>query len=96
MSLMAGKGHKVSRDADSLIGKQKPRERLFLLLSRLYDSFFSYTGNMLNTVELRSVRVRRYEPPHDKNQQNNCAPYKDSDQPGHPCFCENNPFGCVL
>ena len=25
-----------------------------------------------------------YEPPRDKNQQNDCAPSEDSDQPGHP------------
>ena len=25
-----------------------------------------------------------YEPRHEKNQQNECAPSEDSDQPGHP------------
>ena len=28
--------------------------------------------------------LMRYKPPHDKTQQNDCAPSEDSDQPGHP------------
>ena len=31
-----------------------------------------------------SVKVRKYEPPHDKTNKLICAPSEDSDQPGHP------------
>ena len=34
--------------------------------------------------EMLGSQLERYEPPHDKNQQNDCLPSEDSDQLGHP------------
>ena len=67
---------------------QKPFIRCISQKGQVVNTFRQYTYTYTRTVFIvisHDMEVmEKFEPRHDKNQQNECVPSKDSDQPGHP------------
>ena len=53
----------------------------FLFLFSLILDIFSH---IFHAQYCKMIYVKTNEPPREKNQQSECAPSEDSDQPGHP------------
>ena len=54
-------------------------------MNELHDEKACLATSAVRSATLISlIKQLLYEPPHDKKQQNDCAPSEDSDQAGHP------------
>ena len=56
----------------------------FLDVTKLWKVTYTLFWYSMSNFVLRCILRSIYEPRHDKNQQSDCAPSEDSDQPGYP------------